>query len=85
MIAKALAKLIAHVPSCLNSVFRQEWAELPSGTGLPLRRDLLSCPAVQNKEVPRPCDSLQASSEQAQTHPDLQADISLVSPESSHQ
>ena len=41
--------------------------------------------AVHNKEVPHPCDSLQASSEQPQTHPDLQADISLVSPESSHQ
>ena len=37
--------------------------------------------AVQNKEVSCACEGLQASSEQPQTHPDPQADVSLVSPE----
>lgn len=68
------------------SVFRQD-----SGLSCLQALDFLlggTCfpvPDVQNKEVPHPCDSPQVSSEQPQTHPDLQADISLVSPESSHQ
>lgn len=68
------------------SVFRQESGLrclqaldfLLGGTCSPVQ-------AVQNKEVSCACDGLQASSEQPQTHPDPQADLSLVSPESSHQ